>query len=111
MVFGVLAGINSRVLAGEAGLADLCSLTVEACCYDDSAAAAGQDVHHQDNDECPPDHHHHHFGCCSHAMPLTVENNFTCRLGIPGPSLSGIRHESEVPPDEPFLGSEKPPLI
>ena len=31
--------------------------------------------------------------------------------GIPGSSLLGVRHEGEVPPEGPFLGSEKPPLI
>jgi hypothetical protein len=42
---------------------------------------------------------------------LTVENNPDRKLGVPGSSLLGVLHESEVPPEEPVLGSEKPPLI
>ncbi len=43
---------------------------------------------------------------------MSVDNHFICRLGlIPGSSLLGVRHEGEAIPDEPFLGSEKPPLI
>jgi hypothetical protein len=109
MVFCVLAGIGSRVLAIDADRANACPQAAEASCHHD-CAGAGQDDHHQDGDKCPPDHHHH-FGSCSHALPLSVESEFICRLGVPGSSLSGVRHEGEVPPEEPFLASEKPPLI
>jgi hypothetical protein len=44
-------------------------------------------------------------------MPLIVESNAACRSGVPGSSQLGFRHEGEDPPEGPFLGSEKPPLI
>ena len=109
MVFCVLAGIHSRVLSSDAEGPDTCSLSVSECCPD-VCEAGGPDETHHDGDNCPPDHHHHP-GCCFHAMPLTVESDLTCRLGVPGSSLTGIRHEGDVPPEEPFLSSEKPPLI
>lgn len=44
-------------------------------------------------------------------MPLTVEIQQICRIGVSGLHLFGFRHEGELPPEEPVLSSEKPPLI
>ena len=109
MVICTLAGLNARVLADEVGRVAVCAQSTDTCCQDHHDAP-GPEKHHHDGDDCPLDHHHH-FGCCSQALPLTVENNLICRLGIPGSSLLSVLHEGEVPPEAPVLGSEKPPLI
>lgn len=109
MVICTLAGLNARVLAADASRVAVCVKSADTCCQDHHDAPAPEE-HHHDGDDCPTDHHHH-FGCCSLAQPLTVENNLNGRLGIPGSSLLGVLHESEVPPEAPVLGSEKPPLI
>jgi hypothetical protein len=82
---------------------------VDSCCQDHHDTPAPAE-HHHDGDDCPTDHHHH-FGCCVQAQPLTIQNDLICRLGIPGSSLLSVRDESEVLPEAPVLGSEKPPLI
>jgi hypothetical protein len=108
MVFSVLAGLNVRVLGAEDRHVGTCSHIEEICC--DHSHDPAPDDHQHDGEKCPQDHHHHH-GCCSIAQPLTVENDHLRQPGIPGSSLLGVRHEGDVPPEEPFLGSEKPPLI
>ncbi len=40
-----------------------------------------------------------------------MENHFMGRLGVSESILLGVGHESEIPPEKPFLSSEKPPLI
>ncbi|MES2439018.1 MAG: hypothetical protein V4584_08120 [Verrucomicrobiota bacterium] len=108
MVFSVLAGLNVRVLAADVGCAEACTRSVTCC--DDHHETHAPASHQHDGKDCPMDHHHHH-DCCSHTLPLTLDHTLTCRLGIPGSSLLGVRHEGEVPPEGPFLSSEKPPLI
>lgn len=72
--------------------------------------ASHQDGQKQGNEKCPVDHHH--TSCCSHhGMPLSLAEKLGDRFGNPGSFLPRNRHESEIPPDSPFLGSEKPPLI
>ena len=109
MVICTLAGLNARVLAADIGRIPVCAQSVDSCCQDHHDAPAPAE-HHHDGDGCPIDHHHH-FGCCAQAQPLTVENHLDRKLGVPVSSLLGVLHESEIPPDAPFLGSEKPPLI
>jgi hypothetical protein len=109
MVICTLAGLNARVLAADSGRVAVCDQAADSCCHDHQDAPAPEE-HHHDGDDCPVDHHHH-IGCCAQAQPLTVENNPDGKLGVPGSSLLGVLHESEVPPEEPVLGSEKPPLI
>jgi hypothetical protein len=101
-----LAGLHTRALAA----------TNHTCGNETSSDHCGQthvktspDEHHHDGDQCPVEHHH--FGCCSHALPSAVVNDGSIRLGIPNSSYVRVRHQSEVAPDEPLLGSEKPPLI
>jgi len=108
MVFCLLAGLNAQALAAEFGHAGGCSHVQEISC--DHSHREAPDDHRHDGEKCPQDHHHHH-GCCSTAQPLTIENDHLRRPCIPGSSLLGVRHEGEVPPEEPFLASEKPPLI
>ena len=112
MIVCTLAGLNARVLGDDANRLTGCSHLAEPCCQDDHHDATAPEDPHGHGDECPPgDHHHHSCGCTSHAMPLSVESDLISRLGIPEPSLLGVRHEGDVPPEGPFLGSEKPPLI
>lgn len=108
MVFCVVAGLGARLLAADIGHVEVCHHAAESCCETDHHGTP--DEHHHDGDSCPADHHHH-FGCCAHALPLTIDTPWICRLGVPGASLLGVRHEGEIAPEGPFLGSEKPPLI
>jgi hypothetical protein len=117
MVFCVLAGLNVRSLgADDHHRLVPCPHEVDSCSDDVSTSHHHHDDHghhheNHDGDHDGKDHHHHHE-CCSQAQPLGMENQFICRLGpISGSSLLGVRHEGETTPEEPFLGSEKPPLI
>lgn len=103
LVFGVLAGLSARVLDSQGH--SICL----ACSHADEH---GIDHHHgHSHEDCDPDHPHHH-DCCSPVQPLGVDHHSPCRLGFsPESSLLGVRHEGDLPPDEPFLSSEKPPLI
>jgi hypothetical protein len=40
-----------------------------------------------------------------------IENDHSRNTREPGSTLLGVRQDGEIPPDEPVLGSEKPPLI
>ena len=110
MILSALAGLNTRVLSADGSRVDVCSLLAESCCQVDPHGATAPEEHHGSGDECPPGHHHHACGC-SHAIPLMVENDVVCHSGVPDSFLLVFRHEGEVPPEGPFLGSEKPPLI
>lgn len=112
MVICALAGLNTRGLRADVMNLAVCSHPAESCCQDDShAATAPVDSPSGGHEPCPPGEHHHHSCNCSHALPLTVENNLPCRLEITASSLAGVRHKGDVLPEGPFLGSEKPPLI
>jgi hypothetical protein len=108
MMLGLLTGLNIRVIASSIDQSGTCSQTVESCCSHSNKDAP--DGHQHDGQKCP-ESHHHHKGCCSNVQPLTVENDHLRQPGSPGFSLLGVRHEGEVPPEGPFLSSEKPPLI
>ncbi|MGL4399675.1 MAG: hypothetical protein ACRCXD_07380 [Luteolibacter sp.] len=102
LLFGVFAGLNARVLAPQGDSVCL------ACHH---AEDHGTHHHGHSHEDCDPDHPHHH-DCCSPVQPLGVENHSPCRLGFsPESFLLGVRQEGELPPEEPFLSSEKPPLI
>ncbi|MEO5913904.1 MAG: hypothetical protein ABIS50_06700 [Luteolibacter sp.] len=107
-VFCVFAGLNARVFAVNCSSTSGCGQAVESCCGDHQASEAPQENHH-DEDGCPMEHHHHGF--CSHGLPLGLDFQTPTRLGVPGSALLSFRHEGDFPPDGPFLGSEKPPLI
>lgn len=110
MVFGMLAGLNARVLAADAGHLTVCPDSSESCCHDDPGSDAPAAPLHDGETHCPQDHHHH-LCCYLHALPLAAEDEPGCRLADPTSSLTGVRHESTLMPDGPFLSSEKPPLI
>jgi hypothetical protein len=105
MVFGILAGLNARVLAANESVHAVHSHEHHDC----SGHSDDGDSHHHD-DKCPLDHHHH-CGSCIHSLPLSMENDVVHRLNLPPSSRSAIRHESELPPDGPSLALDKPPLI
>ncbi|RYD35067.1 MAG: hypothetical protein EOP87_08000 [Verrucomicrobiaceae bacterium] len=112
-VFCVMAGLNARVLGAEFLHVGTCSQThvEEVCCdhsHDQSPDCQGHE--HKDG-KCPSEPHHHHHGCCPAGQPLTVENDHFRQPAFFGSSLLGVRHDGEIAPEEPFLGSEKPPLI
>jgi hypothetical protein len=109
MIFGLLAGISARLLAFNTHSHFHAASMEDSCCHDHDHHGPSPEPHSHDGKDCPPDHHHH--GCCCVAMPLTLENAHACRLGISGMSVFGMLHEGEVPPEEPLLSSEKPPLI
>ncbi len=110
MVFGILAGLNARVLAADAGHVVVCTDSSEQCCQDDHGSDAPATPLQDGGQHCPPDHHHH-LCCYLHALPLAVEEEPGCRLVDPISSITGVRHESAVLPEGPYLSSEKPPLI
>ena len=105
--FGVFAGPILLVLA-----------SCESCVASETTGhrctnvpnASQRNGQNQGSEKCPVDHHH--TSCCSHhVMPLSLAEKSGDRFGNPGSFLPRNRHESEIPPDSPFLGSEKPPLI
>ena len=108
LAFCVFAGLNARVLAVTCTSASECGKVTESCCQDDNALGSPADEHH-DGGDCPMEHHHH--GLCSHGLPLGVDIQTPARLTLPGSLKLSFRHEGDMPPDGPFLGSEKPPLI
>jgi hypothetical protein len=108
MVICVMAGLNARVLATNASHAGTCTQAEVVCC-DHSHEESPADCQH-DGEKCPKDHHHHH-GCCSVAQPLAVGNDHFFPLSLLDSSLLGVRPEGDALPEEPFLSSEKPPLI
>jgi hypothetical protein len=108
MVLSVLFGLGARGLALPAGHGVNAAHGIESRCGHDHHHEHSHGDHSHDDKNCPPDHHH---GCCAPAMPLTIEKQAVCRLGISGLNLFGQRDESELPPEEPLLSSEKPPLI
>jgi len=108
MVLGVLAGVNLRALSADGDHRTVCPEKVDQCCETGAAAVSSSHVH--DDGECPPEHHHEHQ-CCFHVVPLTVDAHAESLLMDPASTFLGFRHEGEVPPDGPFLSSEKPPLI
>jgi hypothetical protein len=107
MVFCVLAGLSVRVLAGSDLSAHVHERSAEDCCENHCHSP-------NESDPGPHDTHpHHHDGCCMHAIPLLlgIEPQQPCRLGVPHATRMKFCHEGDTPPDEPFLRSEKPPLI
>jgi|GEM_PF-2063298 hypothetical protein len=76
------------------------------------------DHHHEDHTPCDPSHdedcpshHHHHCGTVCQVVPLISENEIKC--GAPWRLSDNLRprQESELMPEDPYLSSEKPPII
>jgi hypothetical protein len=110
LVFGVFAGLGLRAVAADAGHTAMCAEDSSHCGQSGHDHHHGHDSHDHEDEDCPPDHHHH-YGCCFQGMPMTAEMANACRISDPSASFLGVRHECEVPPDGPFLSSEKPPQI
>ena len=108
MVFCVASGLGARVLAADTSRVAICTESTTCCDHPHEAKTPAE--HQQHGEDCPLEHHHHH-GCCSHSPPLTLDSTLIHRLEIPVGSLVAIRHEGEITPEGPCLGSEKPPLI
>lgn len=117
MVFFVMVGLPARIVAEDFVQVTSCSEVHHSCEHDHSDCGHTHDDHApcEDGDhdgKCPSGpHHHHHGNCCIHVMPLDLDRNVSCRLGVPGLLLAAQLHESEAAPEGPFLSSEKPPLI
>ena len=122
MVLCVIAGLNSQAIAAYCSDPAACSHVADTCCQSgeeiDSCDAthAGQ-THigepkdgHREGDDCRADDHHHHT-CCSLGLVLGLDSHGDCKPGVPVSAFAGFRNQGDVPPEEPFLGSEKPPLI
>jgi len=109
MVLGVLAGLNLRAFSADGDHRAVCPEKMDQCCETGGSSLPASSHDHEDGD-CPPDHHHHHE-CCFHVVPLTVDQETESLLRDPASTFLGFRHDGEVPPDGPFLSSEKPPLI
>ncbi|GAA5117509.1 hypothetical protein JIN84_17255 [Luteolibacter yonseiensis] len=110
MIVGVFVALSLRAI----GFDHLHDIRSNSCSTIEMSADSQLDADLPDDDQqddkgCPPDHEHHN--CCSSGLPLSLDSSYICRLGVPGSSLLGVRHEGEVPPEGPFLASEKPPLI
>lgn len=108
MVLGVFAGLNARALALDCGSANGCCDIEETRCVEAHDSSIPQEKHHE-GDGCPVEHHHHL--CCSHGITLGAEELAAVRLGNLESRLPQLRPEGHSLPEDPFLGSEKPPLI
>jgi len=123
MVLCVIAGLNSQAIASYCSDPVACSHSADSCgpmdedIHSCDSTHAGQKTHigepkggHSDGDSCPADHHHHH-ACCAHGLVLGLNSHGDCKPGLLASAFAGFRNQGDVPPEEPFLGSEKPPLI
>jgi hypothetical protein len=104
MVFCVMAGLNVRVIGADHSHLEQHPASMEGCCGHEKPPAEPHDDGHHDGD-C----HHHH--CCVQAQPMNMESDHFKRFANPDSRRLALRHEGESPPEEPFLSSEKPPLI
>lgn len=92
----------------EAACHEACGSECAAVCAEHDTC--GDDGHHEEESQHPCDGHH---GChCScHALPLCAESMQAGGLVLIGSEAQRVRSERDRLPDEPCLGSEKPPLI
>jgi hypothetical protein len=104
MVFCVMAGLNVRVIGADHSHLKPQHMSVDTCCGHEKPPA-----HPHDDGQHDGDCHHHH--CCVQAQPMTLESDHLKRFANPDSQRLAFRHEGEISPEEPFLGSEKPPLI
>ena len=111
MIFGVFAALSLRAIGFDHLHHEICSnccQSGEMCMADPFDTNLPGDDQQDDKDSSSG---HKHNGCCATGMVLFVDNSLNCRLGVPGSSLFRVRHDGEVPPEKPYLSSEKPPLI
>lgn len=108
MILGVFAGLNARVLALDCGQQDGCCEIAKSCCVEIHDSSVPQEKHHE-GDGCPVEHHHHF--CCSYGLLLGHEEPAAGWHVAVVHHLPQHRPEGDPLPEDPFLGSEKPPLI
>jgi hypothetical protein len=99
-----MAGLNVRVIGADHAHSNPQHMSADTCCEHEKQPDRPHDNGHHDGD-C----HHHH--CSMQAQPMTLESDHFIRFVTPDSQRLVIRHEGEFPPEEPFLSSEKPPLI
>jgi hypothetical protein len=104
VVFCMMAGLGARAIGATHSHRELHHVAGETCCEHEQLPAHPHEDGHHDGD-C----HHHH--CCIHAQPMTMESDPFKRFAYSDSRQLALRHESEFPPEDPFLSSEKPPLI
>lgn len=106
VAFGILAGLQGRVFAG-----DPCEVLLDMHAQEHSGHDHDHDVpcDPSHDDHCPVDHHHQ--CACSQTMPMSAYQGMFAGLGSSCFSMAPIRSESELPPDGPFSDLDKPPLI
>lgn len=108
MILSMAAGLSARVLAMDCCVGENPCETVETCCVERHDAASQPGNHHE-GDGCPMEHHHH--VCCSHGLSLGADERMQLRPTRAASADSRCRPEGDLPPDDLFLGTEKPPLI
>lgn len=106
VVFGILAGLQGRVLAEDPCETMLAMHEAEHSGHDHDPHTPCDPSH---DEHCPVEHHQH--CACVHSMPIAEAANEFSRLGNSLFSMAPIRSESDVPPDGPFSDLDKPPLI
>lgn len=109
LVFGVIAGFSSRILAVEHVHVEPAS----SHCEDGHSHDPCDDGHKEHQSDCPTGpHEHHHSHTCCHAAPLmAVQQTAGQRLAMPHHFLLGVTWLTALPPDEPVFALDKPPLI
>ena len=108
LILCVLAGLNARAFAVNCISTSECGQAVETCCEDQQGSKTSQE-HQHGEDHCPTEHHRH--TCCSHGMPIGIDFQVPTRISVSGSVFFAFLHEEDLLPEEPFLASEKPPLI
>jgi hypothetical protein len=73
---------------------------------------------HEEHLPCDPLHdkncpieHHHHCGTACHVTPMISENDIKCRAPWSPTKDQRPLQESDLMPEDPYLSSEKPPII
>lgn len=65
--------------------------------------------------DCPADcgdpHHHHHHGKCIHAVPFTFCEEASSRLSPPLAVALQCKWQHQIPPEDPVIEQDEPPLI
>jgi len=107
LVVVVFFGQHSRALAK-----DTCEVTASQHqkdhpdhCHDDHLPCDSS------HDKDCPSHHHHHCGTTCHFTPLISENDIKCRAPWCLADNVRPRQDSDLMPEDPYLSSEKPPII
>lgn len=66
---------------------------------------------HDHPGDCGDPHHHHHHGKCIHAVPLTFFEESSSRLAPLAAVAWQCSWHHQLPPEDPVLEQDEPPLI